>query len=177
MPERLSRQTDSRVRLAAVRNTLESVWREPRPRQSYSSQSGGRQTESKVVLAAARRTPEYVKEMVKRIPAADAKGHICQVGPLTLKVPKLNRKHSLSALIAEIREGYLDYLLSRSSTPTGVSHVAPLSLRLATNPQMQWGSMGGLCPVKDLPPFAGLIFSPTGSHYPSHQFKNDGVTV
>ncbi|GFO43179.1 hypothetical protein PoB_006968400 [Plakobranchus ocellatus] len=34
-PERLSRQTDSRVRLAAVINTLESVWRKPHPRQSY----------------------------------------------------------------------------------------------------------------------------------------------
>ncbi|GFN73779.1 hypothetical protein PoB_000028500 [Plakobranchus ocellatus] len=31
-----SRQTDSRVRLAAARNILESVWRKPRPRQSYS---------------------------------------------------------------------------------------------------------------------------------------------
>ncbi|GFO49408.1 hypothetical protein PoB_007591300 [Plakobranchus ocellatus] len=49
------KMTDSRVRLAAARNTLESVWREPRPRQSYSSQSGGRQTDSKVVLAAAGR--------------------------------------------------------------------------------------------------------------------------
>ncbi|GFO43039.1 hypothetical protein PoB_006954400 [Plakobranchus ocellatus] len=46
---------DSRVRLAAVRNTLESVWRERRPRQSYSSQSGGRQTDSKVVLRPAGR--------------------------------------------------------------------------------------------------------------------------
>ncbi|GFN98773.1 DNA damage-regulated autophagy modulator protein 1 [Plakobranchus ocellatus] len=53
-------KTDFRVRLAAARNTLESVWREPRPCQSYSSQSGGRQTDSKVVLAAARQTPECI---------------------------------------------------------------------------------------------------------------------
>ncbi|GFN88526.1 hypothetical protein PoB_001503200 [Plakobranchus ocellatus] len=39
----------------AARNTLESVWRELRPRQSYSSQSGGRQTDSKADSAAARR--------------------------------------------------------------------------------------------------------------------------
>ncbi|GFN85616.1 hypothetical protein PoB_001212200 [Plakobranchus ocellatus] len=43
------KETDSRVRLVAARNTLESVWREPRPRQSYSSQSGVRQTDSKIV--------------------------------------------------------------------------------------------------------------------------------
>ncbi|GFN91687.1 hypothetical protein PoB_001819300 [Plakobranchus ocellatus] len=49
-----------RVRLAAASNTLEFVWREPRPRQSYSSQSGGRQTDSKVALAAARQTPECI---------------------------------------------------------------------------------------------------------------------
>ncbi|GFO44183.1 hypothetical protein PoB_007068800 [Plakobranchus ocellatus] len=42
----------------------------------------------------------------------------------------------------------------------------PASLRLATNPQ---GS-------GDLPPFAGLILHPTGSHNPPHQFKIDGVT-
>ncbi|GFO10073.1 hypothetical protein PoB_003657800 [Plakobranchus ocellatus] len=42
-------ETDSRVRLAAARNILESVWREPHPRQSYSSQPGGRHTDSKVV--------------------------------------------------------------------------------------------------------------------------------
>ncbi|GFN88419.1 hypothetical protein PoB_001492500 [Plakobranchus ocellatus] len=42
--------TDSRVRLAAARNTLESVWREPCPRQSYFSHSGGRQTDFKVIL-------------------------------------------------------------------------------------------------------------------------------
>ncbi|GFN92560.1 hypothetical protein PoB_001906600 [Plakobranchus ocellatus] len=42
---------------------------------------------------------------------------------------KLNRKHSLSALIAETREN-LDYLLSQSSTPTGVSHVAPIEITL-----------------------------------------------
>ncbi|GFN99615.1 hypothetical protein PoB_002612100 [Plakobranchus ocellatus] len=40
-----------------ARNILESVWREPRPCQSYSSQSGGRQTDSKVALAAARQIP------------------------------------------------------------------------------------------------------------------------
>ncbi|GFO22362.1 hypothetical protein PoB_004886700 [Plakobranchus ocellatus] len=49
-PERLSSQTDSRVRLAAARNTLESVWREP----AHANVT----LDSRVYLAAAIETPE-----------------------------------------------------------------------------------------------------------------------